>query len=264
MAVRECRRGLGARRCAGVGGIRNAWVRGSIPRGGSTLQPSNSGIRSAQAVKLPADLGPFCEVHGLKVCPSEIVRRGAMGCGSLLPTLSTSRGRRLVRSMALRSRAVAAPALARQSSWGRSPRRVVRDAHRLGTRRMQPGQQPARHIRSARLSASRLGPLGRRGMEHSGAAADQGRPEARQTERGRRRPKRESQDSSMTSRRAHTLRAVDRGGLAGTQARVRNAQMNMYVSTPTTGTDSRALRPARTRCIPRRDRGYTVPAAALS
>jgi hypothetical protein len=48
MAVQECRDGLGEQRRAGVRGIRNAWVRGSIPRGGSTRQPSNSGASSAR------------------------------------------------------------------------------------------------------------------------------------------------------------------------------------------------------------------------
>ncbi len=43
MAVQECRRGLGEQRRAGVRGIRNAWVRGSIPRGGSVVQSSISG-----------------------------------------------------------------------------------------------------------------------------------------------------------------------------------------------------------------------------
>jgi hypothetical protein len=37
MTLHECADGWGEHRCAGVGGIRNAWVRGSIPRGGSTL-----------------------------------------------------------------------------------------------------------------------------------------------------------------------------------------------------------------------------------
>jgi hypothetical protein len=35
MAVRECLDGLGEQWWVGVEGIRNAWVRGSIPRGGS-------------------------------------------------------------------------------------------------------------------------------------------------------------------------------------------------------------------------------------
>jgi NAD(P)-dependent dehydrogenase (short-subunit alcohol dehydrogenase family) len=43
MAVQMCPGGLGEQWWAGVRGIRNAWVRGSIPRGGSTLEPSNSG-----------------------------------------------------------------------------------------------------------------------------------------------------------------------------------------------------------------------------
>jgi len=47
MAVQECRDGLGEQRRAGVRGIRNAWVRGSIPRGGSTLNPSISGVCSS-------------------------------------------------------------------------------------------------------------------------------------------------------------------------------------------------------------------------
>jgi NAD(P)-dependent dehydrogenase (short-subunit alcohol dehydrogenase family) len=42
VSLPECADSSGEHRCAGVRGIRNAWVRGSIPRGGSILEPSNS------------------------------------------------------------------------------------------------------------------------------------------------------------------------------------------------------------------------------
>jgi len=50
MAVQECRHGLGEHWLTGVRGIRNAWVRGSIPRGGSTLKASISGACSSVQV----------------------------------------------------------------------------------------------------------------------------------------------------------------------------------------------------------------------
>src|SRR6266702_5049211 len=71
MAMRECPAGLGEQRRAGVRGIRNAWVRGSIPRGGSTLKPSISGQIRPDTVtqryrRLATRLGIDTTLHALR------------------------------------------------------------------------------------------------------------------------------------------------------------------------------------------------------
>jgi hypothetical protein len=71
MAVHECPGGLGEQWCAGVRGIRNAWVRGSIPRGGSTLQPSKFEGCSAQAVKLSGGSGAVMRSSWTESCALE-------------------------------------------------------------------------------------------------------------------------------------------------------------------------------------------------
>ena len=60
MAVQMCPRGLGEQLRGDVRGIRNAWLRGSIRRGGSTLKASNSGRCRVLTVESSGGSGARC------------------------------------------------------------------------------------------------------------------------------------------------------------------------------------------------------------